>query len=165
MSDMDVMPFRAIQAGYGAELGDGSQRIGLDGGAGRYRAGLEGVTHMVNATYAEFGENYDLLMGFWRKMRRIGGGPFQVDLCIDTHTPRRYTAYFIPGSARPLPMGGGGWSVTFQMEVLSLAEFDNPDLDYWASLVTLLVIYGSMPAAQEILNLLDKLVNEDLPHD
>lgn len=165
MSDLPVMPFRAIQAGYAAELGDGSQRIALDGGPGRYRAGLSSMPHTVNATYAEFGEDYDLLMGFWRNMRRQGGGPFQVDLCIDTHTPRRYTAYFMPGTARPTPVGGGVWSVTFQMEIESLPEFEDPDLDYWASLVTLLIIYGSLPAAKEILNLLAKLVNEDLPHD
>lgn len=164
MSDLDVLPFRAIQAGYLPELGDGSERIALEGGAGRYRAGIQNVSHMVTATYVTFGEEYDLLMGFWRKMRRLGGGPFLVDLPIDTSTPRRYTAYFIPGSARPIPIGGGAWNITFQMEVQSLAEFDNEDLDYWAQLIMLMTIYGSLPAAKEILDLLYKLVNQDLPH-
>lgn len=165
MSDFPVMPFRPVQAGYTPALGDGSQRIGLDGGSGRYRAGVQGAPHLVAVTYVVFGEEYDVLMGFWRSMRRLGGGPFHADLVIDSSTSRRYVAHFMPETARPVPIGGGGWSVSFQLEVDTLPEFDDADLDYWGSLVMMLAIYGSVPAAKEILSLLAKLVNKDLPHD
>ena len=165
MSNFPVMPFRPVQAGYAPNLGDGSQRIGLEGGSGRYRAGVQGAAHMLPVTYVVFGEEYDVLMGFWRNMRRLGGGPFYADLVIDSSTSRRYVAHFMPGTARPVPIGGTGWTVTFQLEVDSLPEFDDADLDYWGSLVTMLAVYGSLPAAKEILNQLAKLVNEDLPHD
>ncbi|MCS3505019.1 hypothetical protein [Achromobacter sp. JUb104] len=164
MSNFPVMPFRPLQAGYGPNLGDGSQRISLEGGSGRYRAGVQGAPHMVPVTYVVFGEEYDVLMGFWRNMRRLGGGPFYADLIIDSSTSRRYVAHFMPGTARPVPIGGNGWTVTFQLEVDSLPEFDDATLDYWGSLVTMLSIYGSVPAAKEILDLLSKLVNEDLPY-
>ena len=165
MSDFPVMPFRPVQAGYAPALGDGSQRIGLEGGSGRYRAGVQGAPHIVAVTYVVFGEEYDVLMGFWRNMRRLGGGPFHADLVIDSSTSRRYVAHFMPETARPVPIGGGGWSVSFQLEVDTLPEFDDADLDYWGSLVNMLAVYGSLPAAKEILSLLAKLVNEDLPHD
>ncbi|MFE0784097.1 hypothetical protein, partial [Serratia bockelmannii] len=63
---------------------------------------------MVSVTFVMFGEEYDILMGFWRNMRRMGGGPFYADLVIDSSESRRYVAYFLPGSARPMPIGGGG---------------------------------------------------------
>ncbi|MFE0843404.1 hypothetical protein [Achromobacter insolitus] len=164
MTDLPVLPVRPVQAGYAPVLGDGSQRIALDGGPGRYRAGLQGMAHMVSVTFVMFGEEYDILMGFWRNMRRMGGGPFYADLVIDSSESRRYVAYFLPGSARPMPIGGGGWTVSFQLEVDALPEFDDETLDYWGALVMMLSIYGSIPAAREIMNLLAKLVNEDLPH-
>ncbi|WP_175129160.1 hypothetical protein [Achromobacter piechaudii] len=164
MSDFPVMPFRPVLAGYAPVLGDGSQRIGVEGGSGRYRAGVQNASHMVAVTYVVFGEEYDMLMGFWRNMRRLGGGPFYADLVIDGSTSRRYVAHFMPETARPVPIGGGGWTVSFQLEVDSLPEFDDADLDYWGSLVMMLSIYGSIPAAKEILNLFAKLANEDLPH-
>jgi len=164
MTDFLVMPFRPVVAGYVPSLGDGSQRIALEGGSGRYRAGPQGAPHMVSATYVVFGEEFDLLMGFWRDMRRVGGGPFYADLVIDSSTSRRYVAHFMPGEARPSPLGGNGWAVTFQLEVDSLPEFDDETLDYWGSLVLMIAIYGSIPAAREIMTLLAKLANEDFPH-
>ncbi|ADP17335.1 hypothetical protein AXYL_04015 [Achromobacter xylosoxidans A8] len=164
MTDIPVLPFRPIQAGYAPALGDGSQRIALEGGSGRYRAGVQSMAHTLQATYVVFGEEYGLLMGFWRKMRRIGGGPFYADLTIDSSLSNRYVAHFIPGSARPVPIGGDGWTVTFQLEVESLPEFDDETLDYWGAILTLFAIYGSLPAIKEMMNLLAKLVNEDLPH-
>lgn len=83
---------------------------------------------------------------------------------IDSSESRRYVAHFVPGGARPVPIGGGVWTVSFQLEVDALPEFEDETLDYWGSLVMMLAIYGNVAAAKEILNLLAKLVNEDLPH-
>lgn len=164
MTDLPVMPFRAVQAGYAPVLGDGSQRIALEGGSGRYRAGAMGMAHTVSATYVASGLEYDLLMGFWRKMRRRGGGPFFADLAIDTSSLRRYQVHFMPGNVRPVPIGGGVWTVTFQMEVDALPEFDDEDLDFWAQMLKFVEIYGSIQAAFEAFKLLERLVNKDWPN-
>lgn len=164
MTDLLVMPFRAVQAGYAPALGDGSQRIALEGGGGRYRAGAQAMAHLVNATYVVAGQEYDLLMGFWRAMRRQGGGPFHVDLVLDASVTRRYTAHFLPQTAQPRPIGGMVWTVTFQLEVETLPEFEDPDLDFWAQMLKFVEIYGSIRGAFEAFNHLEKLVNEDLPH-
>ncbi|MGV2894162.1 hypothetical protein ACNPPY_00070 [Achromobacter sp. AGC78] len=158
-----VLPFQPIQAGYGIQPGDGTQRIALDGGSGRYRAGLRGTPHMVTATYALFGEEYDAFMGFMRNVERAGGEPFEADLVIDGSRKRRYVTHFMPGSAR-VSVSGDVFTVSVSLEVDRLQEYDDADLDYWGSLVMMLAVYGSIPAAKEILDLLAKLVNEDLPH-
>ncbi|GAB3081200.1 hypothetical protein GCM10027287_17600 [Bordetella muralis] len=54
--------------------------------------------------------------------------------------------------------------VAAMLEVDAIPEYDAGEWDYWATLIMLLMIYGSLPAAKEVLNLLNKLVNEDLPH-
>jgi len=60
---------------------------------------------------------------------------------------------------------GPSFLVSAELEVLALPEFTDADLDYWRSVVSLLIIYGGYAQAMEVLNLLDKLVNEDLPHE
>ncbi|CAB3680508.1 hypothetical protein [Achromobacter kerstersii] len=158
-----VLPFLPIQSGYGVKPGDGTQRIALDGGSGRYRAGLRGTPHMITATYALFGEEYDAFMGFLRNIERAGGEPFQADLVIDGTRKRRYVAHLIPGSASA-SISGNVFTVSVTLEVDRLPDYDDATLDYWGSLVMMLAIYGSIPAAKEILDLLAKLANEDLPH-
>lgn len=158
------LPFLPLQEGYSVQFGDGTQRIALDGGPARYRAGVQGNPNTVTALWRLRDDKYSLFMGFYRACKAQGGGPFEVDLKIDGYEERRYDAYFLPGSVRLVSKAGRFFTVAATLEVDALPEFDGGDLDYWASLIMLLAIYGSIPAAREILNLLAKLVNEDLPH-
>jgi len=164
MADIEKIPFCPRQAGFDASFGDGSSSISLEGGSDRYQPGPDNQSDRVNSVWVLRGQNYSAFMGFWRKMRRRGGGPFLIDLSLQSHEMVEYMAYFVPKSLKLISRQGVVFTVSAQMEVLAQAEFDDESLDYWASLVTLLVIYGSIPAANEILSLLQKLVNEDLPH-
>lgn len=158
-----VLPYQPIQAGYGIQPGDGTQRIALDGGSGRYRAGVGGASHMVTATYALFGEEYDAFMGFMRTIERSGGGPFYADLVIDGSYKLRYVAHFIPNSARA-SMSGDIFTVSVTLEVDRRPEYEDPDTDFWAQFLKFIEIYGSIRAAREAFNLLEKIVNKDWPN-
>lgn len=165
MADLEKIPFCPAQASFGASFGDGSASTALDGGASRYRAGPDNQSDTVDVSWVLRAENYSMFMGFFRKMRRLGGGPFLIDLSLQSHEMVEYTAYFVPRTLHLVSRQGAVYTVSAQLEVLSRDDFDQEDLDYWGRLVTLLIIYGNLPAAKEILDLLAKLVNEDLPHD
>ncbi|WP_454674837.1 hypothetical protein [Achromobacter pestifer] len=158
------IPFRPAQAGYSAAFGDGTESIQLAGGSGRYRAGVQGNSDTVNASWVLVGDDYSAFMGFVRNYWREGPQSFLIDLSLDSHEMEEYEAYFVPRTLKLVSRQGRTYTVSSSLEVLALAKFEDADLDYWGSLIMLLVIYGSIPAAREILNLLAKLVNEDLPH-
>ncbi|WP_286938881.1 hypothetical protein [Achromobacter sp. UBA4530] len=164
MNNLQKMPFRPAQAGYAAEFGDGTLRVTLDGGASRYRARISGNSDTVTATWVLRGEQYSAFMGFVRNQRRSGSVSFLIDLPLQSHESVEYEAAFVPRTVRLVSKTAAVFTVAASLEVFSKQEFDDADLDYWASLVMMLAIYGSIPAAREILNLLAKLVNEDLPH-
>lgn len=157
------LPYRPLQAGYSVDFGDGTESISLDGGSGRYRAGIQGSAHIVPASFGLQAEDYSAFMGFWRARKR-DAQPFEVDLQIDEHELKRYVAHFVPKSLRLASVSGDVFTVSVKLEVDTLPEYDEETLDYWASLVMFLSIYGSFAAAREIMNLLAKLSNEDLPH-
>lgn len=157
------LPYRPLQAGYGTDFGDGTESIALDGGSGRYRAGVEGNSHIVTASFGLQAENYSAFMGFWRARKR-DAQPFEVDLQIDEHELKRYVAHFVPKSLRLASVSGDVFTLAVKLEVDTLPEYDQETLDYWASLVMFLSIYGSFAAAREIMDLLAKLANQDLPY-
>ena len=105
-----------------------------------------------------------MFMGFYRDWSATAE-LFQVDLTLHSHEMKRYTASFVPKSLQLVERHGAHFLVSAELEVLALPEFTDADLDYWRSVVLLLIIYGGYTRAMEVLNLLDKLVNEDLPHE
>ncbi|NMK45518.1 hypothetical protein [Achromobacter sp. Bel] len=159
-----LLPFCPLMAGYSADIGDGTIRTPLDGGPGRYRADLSGSPHMVSALWRLRDERYSMFMGFVRNYRRNGAEAFEIDLRLDTHKTERYVANFIPGSVRLVSKEGRFYTVSATLEVQPMPDLQVGELDYWGSLIMMLTIYGSFAAAREILDLLGKLVNEDLPH-
>lgn len=158
-----LLPFCPLAAGYTASFDDGVSRIALAGGQGRYRVEMAGNSTSVNATWALRAENYSLFMGFYRDWSRTAA-MFEVDLKLDSHQIKRYTASFIPGSVQLVSKNAKIYRVSAQLEVLPLPEFSDADLDYWWSVLQLFIIYGSYETVLQVLNLLAKLVNEDLPH-
>lgn len=161
---MKVLPFMPLQAGYGAQFNDGVSRIPLPGGKGRNRVTSIGDSDLVHASWNLTGKDYSMFMGFYRDWGSTAEA-FQVDLMLHSHELKRYTASFIPQSLQLVEKKGAHFLVSAQLEVHALPEFTDADLDYWRSVVSLLIIYGGYAQAMEVLNLLDKLVNEDLPHE
>lgn len=159
-----LLPFKPIADGYGAQFIDGVGRIQLPGGKGRYRVESIGNSTQVTLTWFLLGEDYSLFLGFYRSWSSTAE-LFEIDLILDSHEPRRYAASFIPKTLRLVEKKGAGFLVAADLEVMALPEFTDADLDYWRSAVAIMIIYGGYAQAMEVLNLLDKLVNEDLPHE
>lgn len=157
------LPFKPVQAGYSVGFGDGTQRISLEGGSGRYRQGVSDNTHSVQAVWVLADENYSAFMGFVRNMRRAGGGQFEVDLVLDECRMLPYRAHFVPGSVRLVSKVGRAHTVSAELEVEADFGHEDPSLDYWGAAIIVLSFYGSVPAAREILNRLEILVNKDWP--
>lgn len=158
-----LLPFKPVSDGYGAQFNDGVGRIQLPGGRGRYRVESAGNSTQVRLNWFLLNEEYSMFMGFYRSWSSTAE-LFEIDLILDTHEPRRYTASFIPQTLRLVEKKGAGFLVSADLEITALPEFTDADLDYWRRIVFLVIIYGGYAQAMEVLNLLDELVNEDLPH-
>lgn len=157
-----LLPFCPLMAGYSADIGDGTIRTPLDGGPGRYRAGYSDSPHMVSVSWRLRDDEYSIFMAFVRNYQRSGGKPFEIDLRIDSHEVSRYVANFLPGSMRLAGKDGRFYTVSASLEVQP--KFQDPDLDYWATLLGWMAIYGGLPGVRRMLNQLEKLVNEDWPN-
>lgn len=158
------LPYKPLTNAYTAQYGTGIQSIKLDGGSSRTRAGVSGNVHVVNVQWALFGEDYDIFMGFARNYERSGGALFEVDLVIDTLAKARYLAKLVAGSLQLTSKVGEVATVSGQLEVEPLPEFEDVETDYYGTLAMLMSEYGSLDEALEVFNLLDKIVNQDLPH-
>ncbi|WP_447988338.1 hypothetical protein [Achromobacter spanius] len=156
-----LLPFCPLKAGYSADIGDGTMRTPLDGGPGRYRATYSDSPHMVSATWRLRDDSYSIFMAFFRNYRRSGGKSFEIDLRLDSHEVERYVANVIPASMRLVSKEGRFYTVSASLEVQP--KFQDADLDYWATLLGWMSIYGGLPGVRRMLNLLEKLVNEDWP--
>lgn len=161
---MKYLPFIPLEAGYSAQFNDGVSRIPLPGGRGRYRVTEVGNSSSMSMSWSLSNKDYSMFMGFYREWSGTAE-LFEVDLVLDSHEVKRYTASFVPKTMKLVGKNGPSFLVSAELEVLALPEFTDADLDYWRSVVLLLIIYGGYDQALEVLNLLDKLVNEDLPHE
>lgn len=161
---MKVLPFKPLQVGYGAQFNDGVGRIPLPGGRGRYRVESIGNSDSVRVSWRLTGKDYSMFMGFYRDWSATAE-PFQLDLMLHSHEWKRYAVSFVPQSLQLVEKNAASFLVSAELDVFALPEFTDADLDYWRSVVLLLIIYGGYDQALEVLNLLDKLVNEDLPHE
>ena len=103
--------------------------------------------------------------GFYREWKWHCCVVLEIDLVLDSHEVKRYSASFVPKSLKLVEKRGPSFLVSAELEVYALPEFTDADLDYWRSVVFLVIIYGGHDQAMKVLNLLDKLVNEDLPHE
>lgn len=160
----NAMPYCPVQTAYTASFGEGLIRIALEGGAGRYRRVSQGDTHTVACRWILRGDKYSVFMGFYRNFIRSGGEPFTIPLTLDSANLDLYTAQFIPGTVQVEGKSGEVFTVSGQLEVQQLPLYWNGSEDEWGAIAMLVGEYGSIRAAAEILNLLDKLVNVDLPY-
>lgn len=145
------------QAGYGVDYGQASLYVELSGGPGASRRDFLGNVARVSASWSLPPEEANYLLAFRRSSVNYESEPFLIDLCIDGADLREYQAKFIPGSFRLVGYRGNERSYTAELEVKPVRE----DADYDAGLVLMFENYGDEGAL--ILNLLEELVNEDLP--
>lgn len=145
------------QAGYSADYGQSSLYVELSGGPGASRRDFIGNVARVSVSWSLPPEEANYLMAFRRSSTNYESDPFLLDLCLDSPDLKEYQAKFVPGSFRLVGYRGNERSYTAELEVKPTAA----DAEYDATLTMLYDNYGG--EGSNILNLLEELVNEDLP--
>ena len=72
---------------------------------------------------------------------------------------------FQAGSFRLIGKSGQVFTVGASLWVLPLAKYEDPATDPYEYILDLLPHYGSVEKIRKMMNLLEKLVNKDWPHD
>lgn len=145
------------QAGYSVDYGQASLYVELSGGPGASRRDFLGNVARVSVSWSLPTSEANYLLSFRRSATNYESEPFLIDLCIDEAEIKEYEAKFIPGSFRLIGYRGNERSYAAELEV----KPSMGDVDYDAALVMMYDNYGENGG--EILNLLEELVNEDLP--
>lgn len=145
------------QASYAVDDGDEVIRTQLEGGAGKYRVDILNATRTVNCQWTVGPDNFRYLRAFYNTLHRLSE-PFKTNLYLDYAELTEHDCWFIPGTFKLASQTGLTFVVVCQLEVVPT---DNPEEDL--SLVEIMDSYESIEEANQILNLLEKLVNVDLP--
>ena len=156
---MDKISIPPDQSGYTVSNGSGIKSTKLDGGLGRYRLDILNNSSSVTCAWTVNRAEYNYLMAFFRVNEKKGGAAFLIDLILDNYYPEERTARLIPGSWGLTQQSGTGYVVGCQLEV----EAIETDSEYDQGLIDVIGAYGSDEKAQVIMNLLHKLIHQDLP--
>lgn len=136
-------------------------RVQLDGGAGRYRRDLFGVSNLVNCQWLCTAEQYDYLKSFYR-VHSSGTIPFKAKLILDHSDMEYYECRFMPKSFRLDGVKGLSYSVSAVLEALPI---DEPSLESDNDIVYLADMLGEQYETifTRFNEKLDKIVNIDYP--
>lgn len=143
------------QSGYSVQDGSEVLRQQLDGGRGRIRADILNASRKINCQWSVGPEDYKYLRSFYNVNKARA---FEIDLYLDEPILTTHTANFIPDTFGLVSQSGLTFIVGCQIEAEPIDT-----LAYDESFIDLIDIYGSPEAAIEIINLLEKLTNIDLP--
>lgn len=151
------LSLRPETQGYSVQDGTDTIFIELDGGAGRYIRDKWGSTSRVSASWTLLPTQYQYLRAFYNTTTQKGSLPFLCDLILDDPSPVEHVCRIIPGTMNLGSQQGLAYVSSCQLEV----EPNPVDEDFDESIVMLFDLYGE--EAYSILNMLEKLVCEDLP--
>lgn len=144
-----------LQQGYNPEVANNLLEQELMGGFARQRIQFVNNSHTVNVSVMLDGKNKaEYFWAFWRSHQQKPR-PFLWRLIIDDVEALTYECQFIAGSIRVNERDGIVYSVSFGIRVKpnnTGKEFDQNIIDVWDN--------GD---PQRLFDLLEKLVNEDLP--
>ncbi|HEX4302828.1 MAG TPA: hypothetical protein VHZ78_08540 [Rhizomicrobium sp.] len=128
MTTLDKLLVRAQASGYSTTPPqDGVIRVALNGGAGRYRADIEGGTSLVQVAFILDPAQWQYFWAFLRNRAADGSEPFLADLVLDGSPVTEFTVYLIPGSAKVTGVKGVIKYVSAQLEVLPLDVDEDAD--------------------------------------
>lgn len=131
--------------------------VQLDGGAGRYRADIDGGSTTVAASWVLDAIQYQYLWAFFRSSINRGADPFLIDLDIEGLGYGEQTAHFVPGSLQLTGKQGEIYMVSARLEVMA----PNEDTDLDASVVGAYEAFGNN--IEFDFDLLSQVVNEAWP--
>lgn len=146
-----------LQSGYSFNPAQNMYEQALLGGFARQRAMFVNNTHLVNTSVLL--ENKGKQQYFWAFWRRhtLQPNPFLWRLITDSAEMQTHECQFVANSISVSEREGKIYSVSFQIRCKPLnnsdSEFDQEIIDVWES--------GS---GLDLLNLLEKLVNQDMPN-
>lgn len=145
-----------LQRGFTPDVSNGLLEQALAGGFARQRMQFINNVHTVNPSVlldTKLKQQY--FWAFWRNHTRDAPRPFMWRLMIDDTEMTDYQCQFVAGSLQVQERSGIVYAVSFGLRCtpnLSNSGFDETIINIWES---------GDPVA--FLNLLEKLVNEDLP--
>ncbi|MBO1529657.1 hypothetical protein J3492_00315 [Psychrobacter sp. F1192] len=144
-----------LQRGYTPEVANNLLEQELMGGFARQRVQFVNNTHTITASVMlDDGMKQQYFWAFWRS-HQSNPRPFLWRLIVDDVEALTYVCQFIAGSLRIDERDGKVYSVSFGLRVKpnnTGKEFDQIIIDAWNE---------GNPI--KLFNLLEKLVNEDLP--
>lgn len=150
------------QDGYSVEKSAESViRIQLDGGAGRYRQDLFGVSDLVSCQWILDGNQYNYLQSFYR-LQSSGSMPFMANLIIGHAELKPYECRFMPNSFKLTGVKGLAYFCSATLECTPIEDSDTGlDLD----IVYLADMFGPDYAAHftQVETTLHKIVNINIP--
>lgn len=112
------------QDGYSVEKSAESViRIQLDGGAGRYRQDLFGVSDLVSCQWILDGSQYDYLQSFYRS-HSSGSLPFKANLIIEHADLKSYECRFMPNTFKLTGVKGLAYFCSATLECIPLEEIN-----------------------------------------
>lgn len=157
---MAKLRFAPILAAYATDPGQSVIGTELDGGMGAYRTDILNPADKVNCQWVlPSKEDYREFVIFYKGPGKEGAATFLMDLVIDDPDPIERTCRFIPGTYKLVSIQGQTYTVQAQLEVEPLYL----DPDYYDTLYMLIEEYGSLEAAQAMLNQFNQLINVDFP--
>lgn len=116
------------QDGYSVEKSAESViRIQLDGGAGRYRQDLFGVSDLVSCQWVLTVDQYDYLRAFYR-YHSSGSIAFKAKLLVEHSELKYYECLFMPGSLKLTGVKGLAYFCSAVLECTPLEE-NNTEFD------------------------------------
>lgn len=158
---MALHKFALLPSKPGYSVGDSADavlRAKVGAGPSRQRLDFPRAPHQVTVSFSLDSAQYDYWRAFWSTGIEYGSLPFLIDLIIDAEDLAEYEAKFVPGSVSLSDVSG----LRYQVDAILEVKPNVRDREYDETLVMLYDIYGEdVPI---ILNMLEKLVNVDLPN-
>ena len=153
---MNNFALQPLQRGYTPEVANNLLEQQLMGGFARQRVQFVNNVHTVTVSVMlETKLKQQYFWAFWRSHTRDSPRPFMWRLRVDDDVAADYQCQFVAGSLQTQERIGISYAVSFAVRCkpnLSNNKFDETIIGLWES--------GD---PRKLLNLLERLVNEDLP--
>lgn len=154
MTELNKLAYCVMQSGYTVDFGNNVIVQELEGGLSRYRVDSKNNVHSVNSTWVVSEKGYQYLVAFFHVWQRNPSQPFLAKLIIDNADIDEYECFFKNGGFRLDSKNGSVYKVSATLEVVAKPRDDVFD--------DTLVMLGN-DQVLDVLNPLEKLVNEDFP--
>lgn len=129
MTTLNKLLYPPEQQGYSVESSaDAVTRIQLDGGAGRYRQDLFGVSDLVTCSWILDPQEYNWFKAFYR-VHSSGSIPFLAELIVDSAELQEYECRIMPGTFKLDQQQGFAYFVSAVLECVAVNEPSSVDDD------------------------------------